>query len=215
MSWRLNSFMAAIGLWSPYRGSMHDYQRHIVVSGFIEQESLETFLHEIFHDNHGYTDLSVCVLCNKPPDLSMKRLLKSKQAVNRVTYLQGSVLSLEDLSRARVGRAAAVFLLTSKATPDDQKQRVDGHVILCTLSVHQYNPEVPILVQILLPSSQPAVYNVGATSVVCVTQLRAQLLASACYCRGVQTIISNLVTSHSPPVKDAAKWLVEYKHGAR
>jgi len=65
------------------------------------------------------------------------------------------------------------------------------------LSENFVNPK-----KVLLPSSQSAVYDVGATTVVCVTVLRAQLLACACYCRSPPSQSTRARVRHAGRVRE-------------
>ena len=59
--------------------------------------------------------------------------------------------------------------------------------------------------------------DVGATSVICIPELKMQMLAASCHTLGLHTLVTNLLTSnarldsdlHAPEV-----WLQEYAHGA-
>ncbi|GBG25958.1 Receptor expression-enhancing protein 1 [Hondaea fermentalgiana] len=68
------------------------------------------FLQEFFHPDHGTQgDVHVVFLMGNLPSAELKMVLESQRYEMSVTYLQGSVHSIEDLDRARAWDVAAVF----------------------------------------------------------------------------------------------------------
>ena len=161
----------------------------------VEFPLLQAFLSEFFSTDHGFTDCSVCVLGKTAPDKDMHKLLASSPVASKVQYLQGCPTHVEDLHRAELAKAVAVFVMTDKTTPNDQAKHVDSLNILATLSIRQFSDSVPIFVQVLLAPLVTPFYDVGATAVICISELRLQLLAASCHTPGLHTLITALVTS--------------------
>ena len=212
---RINKVLEYLACRSPYAGAYApEGRQHVVVTGTFDQRTLYAFLHEFFHSPHGFADTGVCVLAESCPYRDIRLDLEGRRlAPRRVKYLQGSAESAQDLRRALVHRAVAVFVLAPKNIPEDQTKSMDAEIILSTVSIRQYNPHVPIFAQVLSPGNRPVLFDVGATGVVCINELRMQLLAAACHTPGLHTIAANLVTSVDRAHRVRADWAEEYVHG--
>lgn len=133
---------------------------------------------------------------------------------NRVTYLNGDLLSAEDLRRARITIADAVFILADTHTSDTDIQ--DSATALRAMNVRRFAPRTPVYVQILEPENKHHVIEAGipTENILCVNEMKLGLMAQAVRCPGLSTLISNLVASSDVAAspQDPA-WFELYSHG--
>ena len=149
---RINIVVEKFGILSKYAGVYkRQTKKHVVVTGIFDHKSLRTFLCEFFSSQRGYTCCRVCILGTAYPDKEMQLLLQGRLASERTQYLHGSPTNAQDLHRAQVHSAVAIFIMTDKATPDEQVKHVDALNILTTISMRQFNDTVPIYVQVRPP----------------------------------------------------------------
>jgi hypothetical protein len=90
-------------------------QRHVIITGFIDDATLEAVLRELFHADHGYKQVDAVLLCPTAPGPRVKQLLGLYAGYGTVQYIQGSPLRAEVSSaRLQVLRAhAAARMLAS------------------------------------------------------------------------------------------------------
>eukprot|EP01012_Entosiphon_sulcatum_P036935 TRINITY_DN4719_c0_g1_i1.p1 TRINITY_DN4719_c0_g1~~TRINITY_DN4719_c0_g1_i1.p1 ORF type:complete len:1090 (+),score=168.16 TRINITY_DN4719_c0_g1_i1:24-3293(+) len=214
---RVNRFVDLYRLRSSYAGTYRSRgpNQHVIVTGDFDTPGLRRFLKEFFNTAHGFVGLHVVVL-GPAVDRDMRFLLESKVATVRCTYVEGSAMDFSDLVRARLDHAKACFVLNRMVAEPEVE---DAETLLRTLSIRScsrsINPRIPIYITCQLFSSKRALYDVGATIVFCLEELRGHILATSCSVRGFDTLLSNLLTSHRPwSTPPAGKWLSEYTAGA-
>jgi hypothetical protein len=99
-------------------------------------KSVEGFLYEFFHMDHGFSNTDVCFLSHAKPDSSLEQLLLGSRFPKRVEYLQGTPRSERDLARAAASSAKAIFVLADKKTQSVLEE--DANNIMLVLSLRQY-----------------------------------------------------------------------------
>ena len=78
---------------------------------------VQDFLREFFHPDHGKQTTNVCIVAPCEPSVEMcEVLLKYGANHNRVRYLRGDVLNLQDLLRCRPENAEGMFILADRHT---------------------------------------------------------------------------------------------------
>eukprot|EP01012_Entosiphon_sulcatum_P028172 TRINITY_DN34031_c0_g1_i1.p1 TRINITY_DN34031_c0_g1~~TRINITY_DN34031_c0_g1_i1.p1 ORF type:complete len:1057 (-),score=112.98 TRINITY_DN34031_c0_g1_i1:44-3214(-) len=192
---RVNRLVDLLALRSPFRGAYRNpgNTRHIIIAGVFDTTSLRLFLEQFFATSEVHQQDIHVVVIGPNPSRDMRLLLESALATIRCTYLEGSAMTYGDLVRARVHATQACFLLCDRAS--ENPEMADAQTILRALCVHKCNSRVPIFVECLLPLSKRALYDVGATTVVCIHEMRNKLLAVSCIVRGFHTLVTNLVKS--------------------
>lgn len=121
-----------------------------------------------------------------------------------VVYLEGSALTEIDLRRSRADIAMAFFIVTNKfsANPDEE----DAKALLHHLSIVRYcNSSVTrrqqtFCLQLIRPENQRHLPPVAKNSkkdiiVVCLNEVKMNLLAKSVLCTGTNTLLMNLVSS--------------------
>ena len=210
---RLHELMA---LTSQYAGKFvpqeETHARHVVVCGYIEYANLRSLLLEFFHDAHGQHQMTVVVLCHRPPSKSVKTLFgQNSMYDNRVQYFEGSVLEQEDLLRVQAETAFSVFVLTDKSSPDPES--VDNETIMKVLSLRNACPGVPLFAQIRLADNKKHAAAAGAHYVICLNELKMNILSVSCLVTGFSTLFCNLFQNESFVHEEPNHWLTEYCHG--
>ena len=185
--------------------------KHIVICGDLTSTSLSDFFEELFHEDHENYNLNVVLLLPDPPTVEMILLLRDPKYVFTVNYLEGSALLVEDLKRAKIETAEAVFIMTNKFSihPDEE----DAKTILHSLSIQrhikackktqQIDNEQKLLycMQVIRPDNLRLLtqnddmdmdpYHV----VICLNEIKMGILAMSLIYPGANTFIMNLITT--------------------
>lgn len=110
------------------------FSEHIVIAGNLVTLHLEEFLTQLFHEDHNNFDLTVVILSPEPPSQEIVFLLKSEKY--SILYLQGSPFFEDDLIRARVDSARAIFLIANKFSYNVDEE--DARIILLNMSLKKH-----------------------------------------------------------------------------
>jgi hypothetical protein len=112
------------------------HAQHIVVCGNLTSASLTEFFSELFHIDHEIRGLHCVILQPSLPTNEMRIILKSPQFHSLITYLEGSPLNDNDLKRADVINARAIFIMTNKFSPNPDEE--DAKTILEQFSIQKH-----------------------------------------------------------------------------
>ena len=203
---------------------------HLVLIGNCGPESFEACLEELYHEDHANIDFDT-VIMQKKPDERMLKIFEKKHYFNKIYYLVGDVLTHQDLERAKINNSICSIILANKVTSNHKKE--DFYNIMKALSIVKYSKIVPnlsntrVLLQLMLPETKEIYYNSLLQNgneneqniqIICLEEIKLQLLGKSCQCPGINTIIAMLITSKKPDIqiKDMYKldpWIKEYLTG--
>lgn len=183
------------------------YQDHILVCGHLSD--VEYFFEQLFHEDHGNSNLAIVFLMPTPPTGLIDSLLTSKKYKRRVKYIIGSPLIDQDLERANASSARAAFVFANRFAEDPDKE--DAKTILRTLAIQNYNKKIITYVQVLKSKNKGHIKATGANYFLCIEELSLNIIAQACINPGLTNLIGNLVnTSDDEPEDSQPQWLQEY-----
>lgn len=117
---------------------------HCVLCGNVKWEYLKTFVQEFFADV-GNQNTKIVVMCdqsNWSEDLWNSFFTSDTEFKDNVVYLEGACMMREDLLRAQVETALAVFVLNNQHDP--QPYLEDSETLKRILSVRAFAPNLPI-----------------------------------------------------------------------
>lgn len=117
---------------------------HCVICGNIKWEYLKSFIQEFYGDARNSAKKLV-VICDNPnwkEETWNMFFTAHSQFRNHVTYLEGSCMSRDDLDRAQVDVAKAVFVLNNQHNPDPYAE--DSETLKRILTIRSYAPNLPI-----------------------------------------------------------------------
>lgn len=117
---------------------------HCVLCGNVKWEYLKTFVQEFFADV-GNKNTKIVVMCdqsNWTEDLWNSFFTSDTEFKDNVVYLEGGCMMREDLLRAQVETALAVFVLNNQHDP--QPYLEDSETLKRILSVRAFAPNLPI-----------------------------------------------------------------------
>lgn len=117
---------------------------HVVVTGRVKWEFLQQFVKEFLAEPSNL-DTKVIVLTsnqNWSDDDWNKFVSHSPFFDHHLMFLEGSALKINDLSRARVGAAQAVFVLADPHRKDPYKE--DSDILKAVLTIRNYSGAVPV-----------------------------------------------------------------------
>ncbi|RHY44299.1 hypothetical protein DYB38_011450, partial [Aphanomyces astaci] len=186
---------------------------HAVITAHqLDVSMLHAFLRQFFHPQNRNWNERVCeTLPLFQPSADVTKIIHLYEP--RVTYIVGSAMQEADLKRAAVPTSAICYVLTSCA--GDRSGRADQMSAILTTAFRVMNKTVPIFTQVIASTSVSYCTISGATNVVCVQKLKMSMLALSCGIKGLTTLLTNLLSTLSPPSKPAKEpWMAEYLQGA-
>ena len=93
---------------------------HVIVCGHITAVTARNFLNDFLHLDRGDTETHVLFLHPGRPDVELRGVLRTHYT--RVQYLLGSTLNKNDLIRAKIHMASALFILANKHTKEPREE---------------------------------------------------------------------------------------------
>lgn len=219
---RLNQLMALQSQFRKvYRPVMGN--PHILIVGHVsEPRCLLDLFRELYHPDrmletgvvNSLTDLPCVIVGPEEPNEGIINLLDHPMLQGRVKYIKGSVMSDADLCRIGADVARACFVLVSKSSVDSDK--TDQDTVLRLLAVRNYNPDLEIYAQIVSLVHCEYISEADADHVLCLDQIKLNLMAKSTLCPGLVTLISNLFQSSgisSSQQERQLGWEREYMEG--
>jgi len=204
--------------------------KHLVLVGDCGPESFDACLQELYNEDHGNVDFDTVILQVKPNE-NMLKIFNRKTYENQVLYLVGNVLDQKDLKRARTDNSICVIILANKLTPNHRQE--DFNNIMKAFSILKYSymicgeRKTRVCIQLILPETKEIYYNSlihkneydNCPQIICLEEIKLQLLGKSCQCQGINTIIALLTTSKKPSLEqidifhDFQNWMKEYLQG--
>ncbi|CAO3626501.1 unnamed protein product [Cunninghamella blakesleeana] len=180
-------------------GSFTPTQVNEILNGFLDREHAEPHLNVIFLDIN-------------PPSEELKLMERNSMWGHRIQFLHGSVLNEDTLIRVRARHAKAIFTISDHNTEDQAKEDERNTVRLWSLHCFTVIHKVPIYTYNLSPST--AIYQKVAQEIICVGEFKQYLLAMNCRCRGVSTLLTNLLHQRQPLDRYDEPWQAQYDDGS-
>ena len=203
---------------------------HLVLVGDCGAESFDACLQELYHEDHANVDFDTVILQNKPNE-EMLKIFQRKPYCNQIYYLVGNVLNQQDLDRAKTDDSICVIILANKLTKNHRQE--DFNNIMKAFSILKYSymkseiRRTRVCIQLILPETKEIYYNSllqkfeyeQAPQIICLEEIKLQLLGKSCQCQGINAIIALLTTSKKPTIKEMEGiqinqiWMKEYLQG--
>ncbi|KAI9206395.1 uncharacterized protein BJ171DRAFT_611419 [Polychytrium aggregatum] len=198
-------------------GSQH---RHVIISGTITIAGVADFCREFFaQDPSG----NVVILTCSEPSLEMRQILRNPFYRNRVSYLNGSSLSLFDLRRSRAVNATGLFLFNVdhealKNNDEDDEvsatRGADASILMSALVAKNAFPGLPIFAQVQDIAARDLSEHCGCDRVLSLEEFKMTLLSRTCLVPGFLTLLLNLIQTYQPTRNAEIGWMKEYHYGA-
>ena len=127
-------------------------ERHVVVcSTSLHPNIIMDFLNE-FYAHPVLQNYYVVILSPSEMNANLNQILQAPMWLQRVTYVQGSLLDSSDLQRAQMEFAECCFILASRNY--QSRQEADQHTIVRSWAVKDYAPQCVQFVHVLKPESR-------------------------------------------------------------
>ncbi|KAF0686077.1 Aste57867_22042 [Aphanomyces stellatus] len=182
----------------------------VITAHHLDTDMLHTFLRQFFHPENRNWNERMIILYPQEPSAEITKMIHMYEP--RVTYIVGSAMQEPDLKRAAVPNSAVCYVLTAVS---DNTDRADQMSSILTTAFRALNKSVPIFTQVIRSTSVSYCTISGANNVVCVQKLKMSILALSCGIKGLTTLLSNLVTTFSPPTRPFREpWCAAYVNGA-
>uniref|UniRef100_K3X4P1 Ion transport domain-containing protein n=1 Tax=Globisporangium ultimum (strain ATCC 200006 / CBS 805.95 / DAOM BR144) TaxID=431595 RepID=K3X4P1_GLOUD len=198
--------------------------QHILLCGEIENGALRFFLHNWLHtEGERGNRKRVVILSPTLPSTTLRRILIQREYEQRVVYLQGSAMVAADLQRAAAPTAAYCFVMVKKHSETLDQNDTAANLLTCSpiwvmqraKGMEKYERIAPLYVQVSKFDNIRHANISGASSVVCLEQLRLAMVAKSLLIKGFNTFLGNLVQRFGTlPEKDTSGfWLANYLSG--
>ena len=209
--------------------------KHILVLGECGIESYLAFLEELYNADHGETNHDI-VIMQRRQDKELMNLIKSFSYAPNIFYFVGNSLIEKDLKRCQAEKSICAVILANRLAKN--KKMEDFSNIMKAFSIKKFHrmywkekdEKIRICIQILRPETKEMCYsslfnedeiNSGNTQIICVEEIKLQLLSKSCLCPGITTIVASLITSKKPTIEENFDllslrhygWIREYLNG--
>lgn len=223
---RLTELQRLLSMRSPYSMpyvKSHATDKHVVVCGHVNNsQKLERFFQEFFHEDHATVmgnEYHCVILSAREPPEDVRSLLSNPLYDNKVSFIVGSALNIDDLKKARCDISSCMFFLADMKADDGNSGSEDAATVLRALSVSNFNHELTCLVQVLRPEERVILKDSDISVILCLEEYKTALQARNAVCPGFSTIVENLfhsietISDEDLDVLDIV-WYREYLHGA-
>ncbi|TYZ62224.1 hypothetical protein PybrP1_002084 [[Pythium] brassicae (nom. inval.)] len=196
--------------------------KHIVLCGDLTPSRIDHFFGEVFHDDHDVVDVNVVVMSEDEPSASMVALLMDPFFEKRTSFIQGSILDVDDANRAACSHADAIFILSRRCGQEDHLTS-DHRTLMRVMAAKRVAPQARIHAQLHLSCNRPLVDDLDVKNVMYFSEVMHSLLGQNCVCPGFSTFMYNLTSTSSygsqqaatPAATDSSdSWEERYLHGA-
>lgn len=143
---------------------------HVILTGAPTMKEIRDFADEFYSgkNSHNNANSSIIVLIDESSFSEedwFSEVANTPLMENRMVYVEGSVHNREDLEKAGLRKATAVFILTSLSTgsksfemvsTESQSKRIshaDTQTVMGALSVRNFRTDIPIFAQTILDKS--------------------------------------------------------------
>ena len=209
--------------------------KHILILGECSIESYLAFLEELYNADHGQTNHDIIIM-QRRQDKELMNLIKSFSYAGKIFYFVGNSLMEKDLKRCQAEKSICAVILANRLAKN--KKMEDFSNIMKAFSIKKFHSifwkeneeNIRICIQLLRPETKEMCYssligedelNSGNTQIICVEEIKLQLLGKSCLCPGITTIVASLITSKKPTVEENIdllsikqyNWIKEYLNG--
>ena len=199
---------------------------HLFLIGNCGPESYETCLQELYNEDHGDIDFDTIIMQLKS-DEKMLKMLNNKKYKDKIIYLEGDVFNNQDLERAKAYDSECVIILANKLNnqKNEDLDNIFKAIALQKNAIKNVNSNIRIYIQLLQPESKETYhnslsnFNEETSQIICLEELKLQILGKSCHCQGINTIITALTTSEKPSINIVKEipyysdWMEEYLNG--
>ncbi|XP_069872139.1 potassium channel subfamily U member 1 [Dipodomys merriami] len=192
-------------------------KKFIVVCGNITVDSVTAFLRNFLRHKAGEINTEIVFLGEAPPSLELETIFKCYLAYT--TFVSGSALKWEDLSRAAVEFAEACLIIANPLCSDSHSE--DTANIMRVLSIKNYYPKTRIIIQILhshnkvfLPKIPSWNWSAG-DNIICFAELKLGFIAQGCSVPGLCTLLTSLFIEQNKKVTPKLPWQKYFLSGLK
>lgn len=192
--------------------------KHVVLCGDLTPSRIDHFFSEVFHDDHDIVDINVVVMSEDEPSASMVALLMDPFFEKRTSFIQGSILDVDDAQRAACSQADAIFILSRRCGQEDHLAS-DHRTLMRVMAAKRLAPRARIHAQMHLSSNRHLMDDLDVKNVMYFSEVMHSLLGQNCVCPGFSTFMYNLTSTSSYNGHIAAgdntdSWEERYLRGA-
>ena len=200
-----------ITVWKPHVGKRAAFMKSWAEVAAIFKENGVSDITVL--NGHAGKDVGhIVIIQNSDPAIDVKRLLNHPSFRERLFYLRGDISNSVDLKRLKASLATGLFLLSS----DSSTSSSDKSILMQSIMVKNCEPGIPIFTQIVSPKSIPLSQSCGSDRVLCVQEMKINLMARNCLVPGLVTLLTNLINTYpeaSIDLENSEYWKKDYQSG--
>ncbi|KAE9012963.1 hypothetical protein PR003_g15058 [Phytophthora rubi] len=211
---QVNRIQATISSHTDYSSAYSEAKLHphVILTGYMNAESLSIFFGEFFHPSNLNWNERVVILNASQPTSEINKVLHAYDS--KVQYIVGSPMLDEDLTRAVLCDASACYVLVNRQS--SRPQYADQCCGLITIALRRGNPTCPIYAQVINSRNAATLLKMGASDVVVIGMLKFSILGRSSQVWGLPTLLHNLLAQCNSDLDShhsSLQWHRQYLHG--
>eukprot|EP01130_Rhizamoeba_saxonica_P017808 TRINITY_DN8725_c0_g1_i1.p1 TRINITY_DN8725_c0_g1~~TRINITY_DN8725_c0_g1_i1.p1 ORF type:complete len:927 (+),score=151.01 TRINITY_DN8725_c0_g1_i1:26-2806(+) len=212
-----SKFVKILGKKAITKGSVFSNQNIIVFAQ--NGTDCTEFIKEYFHEDRKFASGDMVIVSEGALHPKTKSYVDSNNYLKyRVKILIGDLANPIDRKYAQVDQSVAVFVVNQKYS--SRKNFDDTRAILTALNLSQEKKfqlnKGTVFVQVNTRAHRDTAIERNIKNVLCVEEMKFGLISQSCICKGLSTLVGNLVTSISSRSLDSFMyndWMKDYEIG--
>ena len=177
---------------APKRGGGHV----IVTGGAVDNQNLRVFgpfLEELCHPSRGEERPQILLVSSNPLEEAVQKFLRQWWAVGLISFIEGTLVKLEDMTRTSLASAKMVFIIADVDAEDEEKE--DERNLTVALAIKNMYPDFNLKVMLLKRESKKLAITAGIPPFVCYSNqnLEGLMLINSCRAPGISAIMMNMI----------------------
>ena len=196
---------------------VHHGKNHNIIIGHFNEYSIWKFCRELYYD-HKHQNVDTLMIHQGPPSYNLLNVIDVLQLSHVIKYLDGSIYHESIISRAKIQKSNAIFLMNDQFSSDSIK--TDESIILMLKLMQDYAPSAKKYIQIIRKDNLKQIEEISNdlpwNYAICTSSIKAVLLAESLSIHGVIPFFGNLFTKFiSNSHKPNHLWQIEYEESMK
>ena len=193
--------------------TQYTHQDHIVLVGNYRARTLNQFLAQFYHSDHGDVKAHTIIIGPGYPSSEILGLLIDPRYDNKISYLEGNPSDSSTWRNANIELAESVFIITDQL--DDNPKSQDTYAILLARMIQSQCPLIKTYVQLIRQTefhlkTERNIWN----TVVSLQTIKMSLLGTSIHNTGFSTLMGGLyLTFGSNTQEYAIDWISQFADG--
>lgn len=194
--------------------TQYTYKKHIVIVGNFRPRTLNQFLGQFYHSDHGDVKTQAIIVGSEYPSSELIGILTDPRFENKINYLEGNPSHTTTWKNANISLADSVFIMTDQLNDNPKSQ--DTYAILLSRMIQGQCPLIKTYVQLIRPiefnmSTESTTWNTAVS----LQTIKMSLLGTSIHNKGFSTLMGGLyLTFGTSTSKDFEQdWICQFIQG--